>query len=121
MDLTKPGELKRLLEANGLHLSKRFGQHFLTSRPHLEKVVEAANVGPDDHIFEIGPGVGTLTLELAQRGAAKVVSVELDRGILPVLTANVAPYPNITVVQADALKLDLPAFLDEQWGSGVTG
>ena len=120
MDLTKPGDLKRLLEAHGLHLTKRFGQHFLTSRVHLEKVIEAASVGAGDFIFEIGPGVGTLTVELAQR-AAKVVSVELDRGIVPLLTENVAAFPNVTIVQADALKLDLPALLDEQWGVGTRG
>src|SRR5947209_1236658 len=98
MDLTKPSELRQLLQAHGLHLSRRFGQHFLVDRTHLLRVVEAAQVGPDDGLFEIGPGVGTLTVELAQR-AGRVVSVELDRALMPVLRDVVAPYPNAAVVQ----------------------
>jgi 16S rRNA (adenine1518-N6/adenine1519-N6)-dimethyltransferase len=120
MDLTRPSELKKLLEAHGLRLSKRFGQNFLVDRTHLLRVVETAAVGPDDSIFEIGPGVGTLTVELAQR-ARQVVCVELDRAILPALTDVVAPYPSVTVHQADALKLDLPTFLDAAWGEGQCG
>ena len=120
MDLTKPSDLKRLLEAHGLRLSKRFGQNFLVDRTHLLRVVETAGVAQEDHVFEIGPGVGTLTVELAQR-AKQVVSVELDRAVLPALTEVVAPYPQVTVHQADALKLDLPAFLDTAWGEGQRG
>lgn len=115
MDLTKPSELKRLLAAHGLHLSKRFGQNFLVDRVHLMRVVDTAAVGPEDHIFEIGPGVGTLTVELAQR-AASVVSVELDRSVIPALTAVTVDYPTVTIVQDDALRIDLPAFLGERWG-----
>ncbi len=97
-------------------LSKRFGQNFLVERVHLERVVDTAQVGPDDLILEIGPGAGTLTLELAKR-ARRVATVELDRGLLPVLADVLAPYSNTSVTQADALKLDLPAFLREQFGA----
>lgn len=116
MDLTKPSDLKRVLAAQGLHLSKRFGQNFLVDRIHLLRVVETAQVSDEDFVFEVGPGVGTLTVELAQR-AARVVAVELDRGLIPVLADVLSPYPNVTVLQADALKLDLPAFLLENRGS----
>jgi len=119
VDLTKPSELKRLLLAHRLHLSKRFGQNFLVERVHLERAVTAAEVGPEDRILEIGPGVGTLTVELAQR-AAKVAAVELDRTLLPVLAEVLAPYGDrVTVTSADALKLDLPVFLREQFGEAV--
>lgn len=120
MDLTRPGDLKKLLEAHGLRLTRRFGQHFLVDRNHLEKVVTAADLSGDDATFEIGPGVGTLTVELAKR-AGRVVAVELDRGIFPVLEESVRPYSNVTVVQGDALKLDLTSFLTEHWGVGVRG
>ncbi len=120
MDLTKPSELKRLLEAHGLRLSKRFGQNFLVDRIHLLRVVETASIDPEDNIFEIGPGVGTLTVELAQR-ARRVVCVELDRAVLPALAEAVTPFPTVTVHQADALKLDLPTFLDTAWGEGQRG
>ncbi len=115
MDLTKPSDLSRLLKAHGLHLTKRLGQNFLTDRTHLLRVVETASVSAMDAVFEIGPGAGTLTVELASR-AARVVSVELDRGLLPVLADVLAPFPNTTVVHADALRLDLPAFLNEHLG-----
>ncbi|MDX1932061.1 MAG: 16S rRNA (adenine(1518)-N(6)/adenine(1519)-N(6))-dimethyltransferase RsmA [Capsulimonadales bacterium] len=115
MDLTRPSELKPFLAAHGLHLSKRFGQNFLIDRNHLMRVVETADVRPDDLLFEIGPGVGTLTVELAQR-AAKVLSVELDRGVLPALRETTAPYSNVEIVEGDALRLDLPTFLPERWG-----
>jgi 16S rRNA (adenine1518-N6/adenine1519-N6)-dimethyltransferase len=120
MDLTKPSELKALLSAHGLHLSKRFGQHFLVDRTHLLRVVDTAQVGPEDDVFEIGPGVGTLTVELAQR-AAKVVSVELDRSVYPVLAEVVAAYGNVTAVQGDALRLEFGELLGEHWGEGQTG
>lgn len=116
MNLTKPSELRALLEANGIRLTKRMGQHYLTDRNNLMRVVNAAALTPEDCVFEIGPGVGTLTRELATR-TAKVVSVELDRGIVPILRQCVAEFPNVTVIEADALKLDLPTFLPEQWGA----
>jgi 16S rRNA (adenine1518-N6/adenine1519-N6)-dimethyltransferase len=115
MDLTKPTDLKALLQRHGLHLSKRFGQNFLTDRHHLMRVVETAGIGPDDAVFEIGPGVGTLTVELAQR-ARRIVSVELDRGVVPVLRDVVSAYPHVTVVEADALRLDLSVVLPETLG-----
>ncbi|MBC8134933.1 MAG: 16S rRNA (adenine(1518)-N(6)/adenine(1519)-N(6))-dimethyltransferase RsmA [Fibrella sp.] len=115
MDLTKPSELKTVLLRHGLHLSKRFGQNFLTSRSHLLKVVEAANVQAGDRVFEIGPGAGTLTVELAER-AERVVAVELDRALPPVLAEVLAPFPHATLFMGDALKLDLPVFLREHLG-----
>lgn len=110
MDLTKPSELKEVLSRHGLHLSKRFGQNFLTSRSHLLKVVEAAQVQAGDKVFEIGPGAGTLTVELASR-ADRVIAVELDRALPPVLAEVLAPFPHATLFMGDALKLDLPTFL----------
>lgn len=116
MDLTKPSDLSRLLRAHGLHLTKRLGQNFLTDRTHLLRVVETADIGAADRVFEIGPGAGTLTVELAAR-AGRVVAVELDRGLLPVLADVLRPFPNAVVVHADALRLALPAFLAEHLGA----
>lgn len=99
-----------------MNLSKRFGQNFLADRSHLLKVVNTADVREGDRIFEIGPGAGTLTVELATR-AARVVAVELDRALPPVLAEVLAPYPNATVVMGDALKFDLPSFLAEHLGA----
>jgi 16S rRNA (adenine1518-N6/adenine1519-N6)-dimethyltransferase len=101
-------------------LSKRFGQNFLVERVHLERVIESAGVGPDDRIVEIGPGAGTLTIALAERGAC-VAAIELDRGLLPVLADALGPYSErVSVTQADALKLDLSSFVEAQFGIGVS-
>ena len=116
MDLTHPSNLKRLLQAHGLQLSKRFGQNFLVDRSHLMRVVEAAQITSADNVFEVGPGVGTLTVELAQR-AKRVVSVEFDRAVLPALAETIAPFENVIMVQADALKLALGDFLPLHFGA----
>lgn len=115
-DLTRASVLKPLLQRHGLMLSKRFGQNFLVSRPHLMRVVDAADIQPKDLVFEIGPGVGVLTTELALR-ARQVVAVELDKGLLPLLAETLAPHAQtVTVVQADALRLDLPTFFAQHFG-----
>ncbi|MES2461023.1 MAG: 16S rRNA (adenine(1518)-N(6)/adenine(1519)-N(6))-dimethyltransferase RsmA, partial [Armatimonadota bacterium] len=88
-------------------------------RVHLERVLETALVGPDDRILEVGPGAGTLTLELASR-ARQVAAVELDRGLIPVLADVLAPFPNTSVTQTDALRLDLPEFIRTQFGEGIS-
>lgn len=101
-------------------LSKRFGQNFLVERVHLERAVEAAGIGPEDLVLEVGPGAGTLTTELASR-ARKVAAVELDRGLLPVLADALGPLGDrVSVTQADALKLDLPVFVRQQFGEEIT-
>jgi 16S rRNA (adenine1518-N6/adenine1519-N6)-dimethyltransferase len=89
-------------------------------RVHLERVVQTAQIGVDDRVLEIGPGAGTLTIALAEAGAC-VAAVELDRGLLPVLADALAPYADrVAVHQADALKLDLLAFIRLQFGADVS-
>lgn len=105
MELTRPSELKALLERHGLQLSRRFGQHFLVDRNHLEKIVGAAALTHDDTVLEIGPGAGVLTRELAARAGA-VVSIELDRNLPPVLAEVMAEFSNWRLIEADALKYD---------------
>ena len=87
-----------LLRRHGLHLKKRLGQNFLADPVHLDRIVAAAELGLDDVVLEIGPGVGTLTARLA-RQAGQVIAVELDAGLLPALRETLAPYPNVTIVQ----------------------
>ena len=115
LDLTKPSELKALLQRHGVHLSKRFGQNFLVDRIHLMRVVDAAQISESDTVFEIGPGVGTLTVELAAR-ARRVLSVELDRAVIPILLDVTEPFDNVKVIQDDALRLNIEASLLEHLG-----
>ncbi|MGC4045716.1 MAG: 16S rRNA (adenine(1518)-N(6)/adenine(1519)-N(6))-dimethyltransferase RsmA [Armatimonas sp.] len=107
MDLTRPSELKPFLERHGFALQKRFGQNFLISRVHLEKIVGAAEIAKSDHVLEIGPGAGVLTVELAKQ-AGKVTSIELDRALIPLLDDVMTEFDNFTLLQGDALQLPLP-------------
>jgi 16S rRNA (adenine1518-N6/adenine1519-N6)-dimethyltransferase len=100
-----PGEIRALLARLGLRPQKGFGQNFLTSEAILERIVETAEVGPDDTVLEIGPGLGHLTRRLAA-AAQRVIAVEIDRGLARQLRASVAGVPNVHVVEGDVLKLD---------------
>ena len=101
--------LGEVLRRHGLRLKKGLGQNFLADPVHLDRIVAAAELMPDDVVLEIGPGVGTLTLRLAQQ-AGRVVAVELDAALLPVLAETLAGQSNVTLVQGDILQLD-PASL----------
>ena len=100
-----PVRLAELLRRHGLHLKKGLGQNFLADPVHLDRIVAAAELTPDEVVVEVGPGVGTLTARLASQ-AGRVVAVELDAGLLPALHETLAPYANVTVVQGDILQLD---------------
>ncbi len=110
-------QVKALLARFGLSPNRGLGQNFLADREKAEAIAAAAcpDGGP---VLEIGPGIGPLTAQLAQR-AGKVVSVELDSSLLPVLAETMAPYPNVEVVPGDVLKLDLTAIAAEKF-QGLT-
>ena len=94
------------------------GQNFLIDPEVPRRIAEASGADAGCGVLEIGPGIGPLTAELAQR-AGKVVAVELDRALLPVLAETMAPYPNVEVVPGDVLKLDLTAITAEKF-QGLT-
>jgi len=87
-------------------LKKRFGQHFLTDRSILRRIVEFAHVGPDDFVVEIGAGAGALTRELAA-AAERVTAIEIDRDLIPALRSEMPP--NVEIVEGDALEVQFPA------------
>jgi len=97
-------QLRALLDERGLAPRKQFGQNFLIDRNQLDKLLDAANVGAGDVIFEVGPGAGTLTRPLLERGA-RVVAVEIDRGLAQLLRDTLAPdFPGtFTLIEGDAL------------------
>ena len=107
MDLCDPGVIRKLLEENGFRFSRAMGQNFLIDPSVPARIAEAANPGPEDGVLEIGPGIGTLTVRLAER-AGRVCCVELDRTLLPILDRTLAGCGNVTVVSGDILKTDLP-------------
>jgi 16S rRNA (adenine1518-N6/adenine1519-N6)-dimethyltransferase len=94
-----------MLKQYGLHADKRLGQNFLQDPYALEKIVNAAKIQPTDTVLEIGPGLGSLTRYLAA-AAQRVIAVELDDRLFPLLEASIAPYRNIHLVHADILELE---------------
>lgn len=106
MKLTNPSELKNLIEAHGFSFSKSLGQNFLIDENVLSKILDAATLGEKTGVIEIGPGAGTLTRELC-KNSEKVVAIELDKALLPVLSKSLAEFDNVTVINEDILKVDL--------------
>jgi 16S rRNA (adenine1518-N6/adenine1519-N6)-dimethyltransferase len=98
-------DVRTLLKQHNLRPSKGLGQNFLVNQAVLEKIVAAAELTPDDTILEIGAGLGTLTEQLA-RTAGRVVAVELDERLMPVLQDTLSGFDNITLIQGDILSLD---------------
>lgn len=90
---------------------KRLGQHFLTDRHALERIVDALEIGPGETVVEIGPGRGALTDLLAER-AAHLIAVEIDRLLIPVLTERYAAVPNVRIVEADVLEISLGSLVE---------
>lgn len=108
-------DIPALLRRWGLRPDKRLGQNFLADEAALQQVVEAAEIGEEDSVLEIGPGLGSLTRHLARR-ARQVVAVELDAKLIPPLRQVLQTYPNVHIVQGDILALD-PAALMSSSGS----
>jgi 16S rRNA (adenine1518-N6/adenine1519-N6)-dimethyltransferase len=118
LDLSNPTTLKAIMTARGIRPQHKLGQNFLTDSRVLDAIVAAGEVGPEDVILEIGPGLGTLTQRLA-RAAGRVVAVELDRTLVQILQENLVPqHANLEVVQGDANRIDLRSLLAERLVSG---
>lgn len=118
MNLCDIREVKALLARHGFHFSKTMGQNFLTADWIPQEIAAACGADGSHGVLEVGPGVGCLTRELCQRAAA-VVSVELDRSLLPVLAETMADAENFQLINEDLLKLDIPAAADRYF-SGLT-
>ncbi|MFN3286522.1 MAG: 16S rRNA (adenine(1518)-N(6)/adenine(1519)-N(6))-dimethyltransferase RsmA, partial [bacterium] len=103
-----PSELLRLLKTRGIRLRRSLGQHFLASCRHLDRIVQLADLGPQDAVLEVGAGTGLLTARLAERAGA-VVAVEVDPRLAEVLEELVGERPHVRLLRADALQLDLAA------------
>ena len=114
MELTNPADIRALLARHDFRFSKSMGQNFLTAAWVPSDIADAS--GADEHtgVLEVGPGIGCLTEQLAQR-AAKVVSVELDERLRPVLAETLAAYPNVEIIFGDVLALDLRRLAAERF------
>lgn len=112
MNLCDSATIKALLARHGFHFSKSMGQNFLIQPWVPQDIAASSGAGEDTAVLEIGPGIGPLTAELCKR-AARVVAVELDKSLLPVLAETMAPYDNFTLVPGDILQLNIPELVAE--------
>lgn len=92
---------------------KKFGQNFLIDDHVITKIINAAEITKDDLVLEIGPGIGTMTQYLAE-SARKVIAVEIDKNLIPILGETLAEYDNVTVINEDILKLDINRLVAEE-------
>ena len=112
--LTDLSTIRSLCDRYGFSLSKGFGQNFIINPGVCPRIAESAGIGPDWGVLEIGPGIGVLTEQLAKR-AARVVSVEIDRRLFPLLEETLAGYDNIRIVEGDVLKVDLRQLIADEF------
>ena len=113
MKLYAPSTIEAIKEKHRFQLSKSLGQNFITDKHVIERIVEGAGPSEKDLVIEIGPGIGVLTAEAAQQ-AAKVIAIEIDSKLIPILGETLAEYDNVEVINQDILKTDLNKIIDEQ-------
>lgn len=106
--------IREILGRHGFNFSKSLGQNFLINPSVCPRMAEECGAGPGIGVLEVGPGIGVLTRELSVL-AEKVVSVELDKRLLPVLKETLGEFPNVKVINGDILKVDLRALLEEEF------
>lgn len=113
--LGNPQNTIAVLQKYNFVFQKKFGQNFLIDTHVLDKIIRSAEITKDDFVLEIGPGIGTMTQYLAC-AAGKVVAVEIDRALIPILEDTLEGYDNVTVINEDVLKVDIAKLAEEQNG-----
>ena len=109
--LSNPKETIQVLQKHEFQFKKKFGQNFLIDPHVLDKIVDAAQITKDDFVLEIGPGIGTLTQYLCEN-ARRVLAVEIDDKLIPILKETLQPYDNVEVLHGDILKQDIQQIAD---------
>lgn len=113
--LGSPQKTIEIIQKYEFAFQKKFGQNFLIDTHVLEKIVDAAGVNDDDCVLEIGPGIGTMTQYLAET-AGRVVAVEIDKHLIPILQETLKDYDNITIINEDILKVDIHELVEKYNG-----
>ena len=106
---------KAVIEKYNLSIQKKFGQNFLIDDSVLSRTVEAAGVTKEDTVLEIGPGIGPMTQYIAE-SAGKVIAVEIDRMLIPILADTLSDYDTVKVINEDILKVDIEKIVQEENG-----
>ena len=113
--LGNPQKAIEVLQKYDFTFQKKFGQNFLIDTHVLDKIISAAHITKEDMVLEIGPGIGTMTQYLAE-AAGKVIAVEIDKNLIPILSDTLSEYQNVRIINEDVLKLDLRKLADEENG-----
>lgn len=113
--LGNPTNTIEVLKKYNFNFQKKFGQNFLIDTHILENIIAAAEITKDDMVLEIGPGIGTMTQYLAE-SAGKVVAVEIDQTLIPILQDTLSEYDNVSIINDDILKVDVKKLAEEQNG-----
>ena len=114
MDFISPAEIKRIASRYGFVFKKGLGQNFLSSQSVLEEIADSAEI-ENEGVIEIGPGFGVLTNELAKR-AEKVLALEIDERLIPILRDTLSEYDNVKVINKDVLKTDIAELIKSEFG-----
>lgn len=112
MKLYAPSTIREIKEKYGFKLSKSLGQNFLTDKNIIDKIIDATEITDEDLVIEIGPGIGVLTAEACQK-AKRVVAVEIDRNLIPILEDTLSEYNNVEIINQDVLKTDLNEIIEK--------
>ncbi|MCI7206875.1 MAG: 16S rRNA (adenine(1518)-N(6)/adenine(1519)-N(6))-dimethyltransferase RsmA [Clostridium sp.] len=108
---------KEVVQKHNFKFSKSLGQNFLIDTNVIDRILEGARVTEGDYVIEVGPGIGTLTKEMG-RTAEKVVAIEIDKTLIPILEETLADFPNIEVINQDILKVDVQELVKEKLNGG---
>ena len=114
-ELSNPKNVQKIIKDHQFSVRKKYGQNFLVDANILGAIVEAAGIQKDDLVLEIGPGLGALTEHLLQAGG-KVIAVEVDPMLIPILQENLKGYDNLVLINDDILKVDLDALIEKEGG-----
>ena len=108
-----PQNTIEILRKYNFSFQKKFGQNFLIDTHVLDKIIRAADINKEDMVLEIGPGIGTMTQYLAE-AAGKVVAVEIDKNLIPILSETLEGYGNVRIINEDVLKLDIRSLVENE-------
>jgi len=114
INISNPRETQQILKRHGFTFKKSLGQNFLIEPNILEKIVDKAEIDKTTAVIEIGPGIGALTQKIAER-AGKVLAIEIDQRLLPILSETLEEYDNVKVINSDVLKISLQEIIDKEF------
>lgn len=117
MKLYQKTTVKEIQEKYGFNFSRNLGQNFLIDKNIIDKIIAGTEIGPQDTVLEIGPGMGVITAEAAAQ-AKKVIAVEVDKSLLPILAETLAGCDNVCIINEDILKLDIDKIIAEETAGG---